>query len=200
MTLSRFLRDYIYIPLGGSYGGSTKLYRNLLITFIIGGIWHGAGWNFIIWGALHGFALIIHRMLINGNIKFNKIVAWFVTFNFINITWVFFRSENLASAINLLKAMVGRNGVVLTDKLAFLLSPLEKLGVQFEDVFVHVDAKSQSIGLLIVIILCFVFTKNSQQLMKNLTLNKRTSFITALLFVVSILHFSRVSEFIYFNF
>ncbi|MGJ0364316.1 MBOAT family O-acyltransferase, partial [Aliarcobacter cryaerophilus] len=61
MTLSRFLRDYIYIPLGGNRKGEFRTYTNLLATFLIGGLWHGAGWTFIIWGALHGIALAIHR-------------------------------------------------------------------------------------------------------------------------------------------
>ena len=62
MTLSRWLRDYVYIPLGGSRGGSLKTYRNLLLTFLLGGLWHGAAWRFVIWGAIHGTALSVERM------------------------------------------------------------------------------------------------------------------------------------------
>ena len=200
MTLSRFLKDYIYIPLGGNRGGTMKLYRNLLITFILGGIWHGAGWTFIIWGALHGFALIAHRISARFNIKVNKVLAWFITFNFINFTWVFFRANDLSTAINLLKGMFGSNGLVLYDKLETPLSFLTRLGIKFQDVFVYIDAKSQSIAMLTFVILTCALANNSNQLMENMKLNKRTAFITSILFVLSLLHFSRVSEFIYFNF
>lgn len=90
MTLSRFLRDYIYIPLGGNRKGEIRTYVNLLSTFLIGGLWHGAGWTFIVWGALHGIALAIHRLWQSLGFKMNKILAWFITFNFVNITWIFF--------------------------------------------------------------------------------------------------------------
>lgn len=89
ITLSRFLRDYVYIPLGGNRKGRARTYLNLMLTFIIGGIWHGAGWTFIFWGFLHGLALMIHRFWHNLGFRMNKVLAWFITFNFVNIAWVF---------------------------------------------------------------------------------------------------------------
>ena len=89
ITLSRFLRDYVYIPLGGNRKGRARTYLNLILTFIIGGIWHGAGWTFIFWGFLHGLALMIHRFWHNLGFRMNKVLAWFITFNFVNIAWVF---------------------------------------------------------------------------------------------------------------
>ena len=93
MTLSRFLRDYIYIPLGGNRKGERRIYINLFLTFLIGGIWHGAGWTFVAWGALHGFGLILHRIWNKLGGKMNKVLGVFLTFNFVNIAWVFFRAK-----------------------------------------------------------------------------------------------------------
>jgi len=90
MTLTRFLKEYIYIPLGGNRRGEFRTYSNLMATFLIGGIWHGAGWTFLFWGFLHGIAIVIQRAWNKMGFRLNTLFAWFVTFNFINITWVFF--------------------------------------------------------------------------------------------------------------
>ncbi|MBL4661381.1 MAG: MBOAT family protein [Alcanivoracaceae bacterium] len=105
ITLSRFLRDYIYIPLGGNRKGSFITYQNLMATFIIGGLWHGAAWTFVFWGFLHGLAISIHRLWINSGLRLWNWLAWFITFNFINITWVFFRAENWEDVNKVLNGM-----------------------------------------------------------------------------------------------
>jgi len=108
ITLSRFLRDYIYIPLGGNKKGYLKTYTNLMATFIIGGIWHGAGWTFVFWGFLHGIALITQRVWQQFGFRLHRVLAWFITFNFINITWVFFRAKSWEDAQKVLSGMFGR--------------------------------------------------------------------------------------------
>ncbi|MDN5089969.1 MBOAT family O-acyltransferase, partial [Aliarcobacter butzleri] len=113
MTLSRFLRDYLYIPLGGNRKGNIRTYVNLITTFLLGGLWHGAGWTFIIWGLLHGIALAIHRLWQSLGFRMNKILAWFITFNFINITWIFFRAKDFESAMKVLGSMFSFDNVVL---------------------------------------------------------------------------------------
>ena len=106
ITLSRFLRDYIYIPLGGSRQSSLKTYSNLILTFIIGGLWHGAGWTFLFWGFLHGIALVVHRIWSVVGFKLNSIISWIITFNFINFTFVFFRAEEWNDATTILNKML----------------------------------------------------------------------------------------------
>lgn len=106
MTLSRFLRDYLYIPLGGNRGSSIRLYVNLMLTFVLGGLWHGASWMFVIWGALHGGALVIHRIWSQLGMRMPAVLAWITTFMFVNVTWVFFRAESLADASTILAGMV----------------------------------------------------------------------------------------------
>jgi alginate O-acetyltransferase complex protein AlgI len=94
MTLSRFLRDFLYIPLGGSRGGRLFTYRNLMITMVLGGLWHGAAWTFVLWGAFHGVGLVSEHAL-GGRIKAPGWLRWFVTFHLIVFGWILFRSENL---------------------------------------------------------------------------------------------------------
>lgn len=120
ITLSRFLRDYLYIPLGGSKGGNLKTYRNLFITFLLGGIWHGAGWTFVIWGVLHGLALIINRIFDRTKIYIPGGLSILLTFLFVNITWVFFRANSWHTASNILHGMFTYKGglnsfVLITD-------------------------------------------------------------------------------------
>lgn len=98
MTLSVWLKNYIYIPLGGNRYVLPRTCFNLFLTFFIGGIWHGAGWTFIIWGTMHGIATVIHRLWCQTGLHFNKFFAWFITFNFVNIAWVFFRADSVKDA------------------------------------------------------------------------------------------------------
>jgi D-alanyl-lipoteichoic acid acyltransferase DltB (MBOAT superfamily) len=94
MTLSRFLRDFLYIPLGGNRGGRLATYRNLMITMILGGLWHGAAWTFVLWGAFQGAGLVTEHAL-HGRISAPRWLKWFVTFHLIVFGWILFRSESL---------------------------------------------------------------------------------------------------------
>lgn len=103
-----------------------RTYFNLFATFLLGGFWHGASWMFIIWGALHGGALIIHRLWQALGLRLWKWLAWLVTFNFINITWVFFRAKDMDDALKVLSGMVAfedfsiKMASIATEKLAWL--------------------------------------------------------------------------------
>ena len=131
ITLGRFLKEYLYIPLGGNQNlayRQSRFYvalnnlltlRNLFIVAFLSGVWHGAGWGFVIWGSLHGVAMVVHRIYMLFYKKLDSaslyvrfmqtriyiLLCWILTFNFINIAWVFFRAENLQGAVNLLKGM-----------------------------------------------------------------------------------------------
>src|SRR4051794_4310548 len=116
MTLSRWLRDYVYIPLGGNRKGSLLTYRNLMLTMLIGGLWHGAGWTFVIWGGLHGSALCLERLrrgragwtapTTAGRIWLGRLV----TFNFVCFAWIFFRSDSFATAWDMITGLFTRWG------------------------------------------------------------------------------------------
>jgi alginate O-acetyltransferase complex protein AlgI len=124
MTLSRFLRDYLYIPLGGSRCGAFHQFRNLMITMLLGGLWHGAGWTFIFWGGLHGFYLVTNhawrslkqKLHWSDGGRFGGFFAWLLTFLSVVVSWVFFRADSVSSAFNVLRGMIGMNGIALSPK------------------------------------------------------------------------------------
>jgi alginate O-acetyltransferase complex protein AlgI len=103
ISLSSWLRDYLYIPLGGNRRGRVRTYLNLLLTMLIGGLWHGASWRFVVWGGLHGVALAVHRLL-GGKAEppkplWRRILGWFITFHFVLLLWVFFRAKDFETAM-----------------------------------------------------------------------------------------------------
>ena len=115
MTLSRWLRDYLYISLGGSRGRRWLTYRNLLITMLLGGLWHGASWMFVIWGGLHGGWLVAERWLRErrGRARSDGADGWLrvgvqrlVIFHFVCFAWIFFRSETLGTVGEVLRGLV----------------------------------------------------------------------------------------------
>ena len=119
ITLSNWLRDYLYIPLGGNRDGAWFTYRNILITMLLGGLWHGASWNFVIWGGLHGAALVIERLLgVTGErakaVGYLAVVWWFITFHFVCLTWVFFRAPTFDDAQAYLSTLMSGEAVFST--------------------------------------------------------------------------------------
>jgi D-alanyl-lipoteichoic acid acyltransferase DltB (MBOAT superfamily) len=115
ITLSRFLRDYLYIPLGGNRQGTFRRYVNLLLTMLLGGLWHGAGWNFVVWGGLHGLYLCINHVWRGGRAEagttaLGKVAGWLVTFVAVVIAWVFFRAATMHGAWQMLCGLFGRGG------------------------------------------------------------------------------------------
>ncbi|HSB96381.1 MAG TPA: MBOAT family O-acyltransferase, partial [Spongiibacteraceae bacterium] len=110
MTLSRWLRDYIYIPLGGKRAAVPRIYVNLFVTFLIGGIWHGAGWTFVVWGALHGAAVVVHRRWRELALRLPDWLGWALTLIFVNFAWVLFRAKDMAAAQRMLASMLGLAG------------------------------------------------------------------------------------------
>ena len=201
ITLSRFLKDYIYIPLGGNRKGKLQTYTNLMATFILGGIWHGAGWTFVFWGFLHGLALVIHRAWSKLGFKLWTWLAWLITFNFINIAWVFFRAKDWDSAIKILSSMFDVNNIVLKESLANKLSFLSEYHVHFSEVIkmTH-DGKDLLNWLLLGFLLTLLF-KNTNYWMKK-TLNIWYILLSAILFAYAILitSISSTQVFLYFNF
>jgi len=146
MTLSDFLRDYVYIPLGGNRRGPGRRYLNLFLTMLIGGLWHGAGWTFIVWGALHGACLVVNHlwrttMTGHGPVRRSPgplvtALRWGATFGVVVVAWVFFRAHTCSQAVQLLMSMAGLHGLVVPPvalaKLGKLGPLLMAVGVRFE--------------------------------------------------------------------
>ena len=139
MTLSRFLRDYLYVPLGGNRKGPARRYVNLFTTMLLGGLWHGAGWTFVAWGALHGFYLIINHawiaaresLPIGRNLPGTRLLGTALTFLAVVIAWVFFRAVSFDDAITILHGMIGANGVAIPQGVAGVLG---EVGRQMQNV------------------------------------------------------------------
>ncbi len=197
ITLSSFLRDYLYIPLGGSRCGPVRRYGNLFLTMLLGGIWHGAGWTFVIWGAWHGLGLCINHLwrTWRGTVqpsRLGSLAAGGLTFITVVVGWVFFKANNFGTAMRVLSGMVHPSAFAPAD----LLASARQLAWLF--------------GLLAVVWLA----PNTQQILArsepalgdvqpvrvNWQPNARWAFAVALIFVAAVLHLSQITEFIYFQF
>jgi alginate O-acetyltransferase complex protein AlgI len=110
MTLFNFLRDYLYMPLNGNRAGATRRYLNLFLTMLLGGLWHGASWTFVLWGGLHGVYVITNHFWRRAGVRLPAGVAWTITFIAVMVGWVFFRAPSLPRAHVILEGMVGLNG------------------------------------------------------------------------------------------
>ncbi len=178
MTLSRFLRDYVYIALGGNRRGPLRRYINLMATMLIGGLWHGAAWTFVVWGGLHGIYLVInhgwHALrdrfgLTRPSSTWSRGVARLLTFVAVVLAWVFFRAESFQAARVVLDGMTAINGVGLpahyAEYLGSLAQVLRNLGVSFNDaMLVYSYGWPEAVGLLVLLLMVW-FTPNSQELL-----------------------------------
>ncbi|MBT1516003.1 MBOAT family protein [Bradyrhizobium sp. SRL28] len=188
ITLSRFLRDYLYVPLGGNRHGVLRQYSNLMIVMLLGGLWHGASWLFVIWGGLHGMYLIINHAFhslkrrVGENNAPLAIVSKFSTllvFPAVMLSWVFFRSESWTGAKMMLKAMAGLNSILLPERYQALLGPfndtlMSALHMHTGDL---VTFGSFRAALWMVVVTAFVFLlPNSQQLLAYF--DRNTEFAT----------------------
>jgi len=200
MTLSRFLRDYVYIPLGGNKKGKFRTYNNLMATFLIGGLWHGAGWTFVFWGFLHGLALMVQRFWSKLGFKLWTWLAWLITFNFVNIAWVFFRAKEWDDAVKVLGSMFNLNNVVIKEKFSNKLNFLSEYNVQFEEVMKMTHDGSDVINWISYGFILILVFKNSMQKIDDFKLNYKTALFTSLIITISILSLSGESEFLYFQF
>jgi alginate O-acetyltransferase complex protein AlgI len=176
ITLSRFLRDYLYIPLGGNRLGLLRRHLNLIITMLLGGLWHGAGWTFVIWGALHGLYLMINHAWVylkKTILPSEKPSPWwqralcrFLTFLAVVLAWVFFRADSLNSGLAIVQTMLDFNSVhfsLILVKQSGLLIPH---GIRMDSAFTNDLAEwGPALIILPVLLLCVWFAPNVQEIM-----------------------------------
>ncbi len=211
MTLSRFLMDYLYIPLGGNRLGPFRRYANIMVTMLLGGLWHGAAWTFVVWGGLHGVYLLINhawraaRRFLgwspSASSVYGRALSWLLTFLSIVAAWVFFRAESFTSALVILKSMAGLNDFFTAQDMA----PLKSRQARW------------IAGLLVVV----VFAPNTYEIMARykpvLGAPARSAWrwtakiiqwrptriwalLSAIMAVIAVLGLTRVTEFLYFQF
>jgi D-alanyl-lipoteichoic acid acyltransferase DltB (MBOAT superfamily) len=175
ISLSQWLRDYLYFPLGGNRRGKLLTYLNLMITMLLGGLWHGASLRFVIWGGLHGIGLVINkiwRSIFKGQFKANRVsraIGIFITFQFVNFCWIFFRAPDLESVNTMLKQIAenfspGSYHTVLPFySNTFLLIVVgyaihilpEKVKESYRGLFIRIPLAAQLIVVMLVAILLF---------------------------------------------
>jgi len=187
MTLSRFLRDYLYIPMGGNRKGNLKTYRNLILTFLIGGLWHGANWTFVIWGALHGIGSAIHKIWTNFNIKMPKFVAVTMTFLFAALAFVFFRADSVDKAFVICQGLIGLNG--------FDMPIIDKLRITYAGW----DIKLSFFVFFPAFLLLFN-QYNAIYWARRFQPNWAYLIVTFVCMITSIMSINKISEFLYFQF
>jgi D-alanyl-lipoteichoic acid acyltransferase DltB (MBOAT superfamily) len=200
ITLGRFMRDYVYIPLGGNRVYEVHILANLMVTFIIIGAWHGAGWTFIVWGCLHGVAVMILRLWKRLHISIPNTLSWFLTFIFVNGAWVFFRAKDLGDAMKVLKGMAGMNGFVVPQCMEKFASMFPTWGISFGNPLAGVQGTEFTAPVVLLLLLLSIAFRNSNELVHAFNPDlKRLSFIVVLA-VISILYLGKHSEFLYFRF
>ncbi|EOL9087217.1 MBOAT family protein [Enterobacter hormaechei] len=205
ITLGRYLRDYLYIPLGGNRCPTFRVYINLFITFVLGGLWHGASWMFIIWGALHGLALAIHRAWKTLGMSMPNPLAWIVTFLYVNTAWVFFRASSIQDAINILKAMIDINSISSVPINDIPIKNLSALGVLADNMadFVPLGVAAYVTQMMAILFGFFIISrKNSIEMFTSSRLGYHTVMKTAFVTVLGLymtLH-TTSAVFLYFNF
>lgn len=224
MTLSRFLRDYLYVPLGGNRSGSARRYFNLMATMLLGGLWHGAGWTYIVWGGLHGIYLVINHVWqgFMGRLGWQtghlyEAGAKFFTFTAVAFAWIFFRAADFSTAAEVIGGLIGNNGVSLPPMAKPYVGLLNKIGMHpvFNGIR-WIDAFGMTVlcgGILLA-----TLAPNTQEIFRRFEpcLEKLTepedwprlvwqpslrwSLGLALLLCICILSLNRPSEFLYFQF
>ena len=199
MTLTRFLKSYVYIPLGGSRCGTVRTCLNILAVFLVSGIWHGAGFTFILWGLMHGAASVVYRLLRKTIDRLPQTLTWAGTFVFVNIAWVFFRAERISDAVRVL-TRVFSGGFSLNFEITETLLNIIPISVvtnllDFDGILPIV-----MIAVFLIATAVCLLAKNVQEQAKAFRPRPGNLRSTCFLLIWSILSLSGVSTFLYFNF
>jgi len=224
ITLSRFLRDYLYFSLGGNKKGNIRRYINLFLTMLLGGIWHGAGWTFAIWGMLHGIYLVINhawRKLRKDIFKwsehvgfFEVVVARIFTLLAIIVGWVYFRADSVSGANHLMLTMLGNNGISLPTSMqaytGVLTTHLQNFGFIFQGMFGGSSANfGEGMKWIILMLIISIAMPNTQQIISNKSMSiigiiMKFPYVIGLSFGIGLYYISTKlsaeAEFLYFNF
>jgi len=178
MTLTRFLRDYVYIPLGGNRRGEAWTAFAIVVTFLLGGLWHGANWTFVAWGLANGVGLVLLRLWGRAGIALPAFAAWAITFLFVNLAWVLFRAPDLATAGSFLASLSGVHGF---GAVRMAIVPL-------------------TIPTLAIACVLSMMPRNSNRIAAEARLGWPLQAATALILAAGILSVGNPTEFLYFNF
>lgn len=205
MSLTSFLTEYIYYPLGGNRKGAVRTYFNIFCVFLISGIWHGASWGFIVWGVLHGIVNVVTRFFKKYILKMNRVVSWVLLFCFINFTWIFFRAGSMSDAFTMIKMLVNFDFASLGTHMfpemlqAFVLPEINFL-IQVLFGGANIAKMILMVFTYLVTFVCTVASSNTNDRLKTFKPSMKTVILCAFLLAWCIVSFSGVTSFIYVNF
>ena len=203
MTLTRFFTKYIYIPLGGNRRGTARTYCNILLVFLISGLWHGASWAFVLWGLLHGILNVVSRHFHSWFEKLPRALSWIMTFVFLDLTWILFRCENIPDALHFFRQLgTWRFGPICAELSSAFLLP------EFEFVFSHIPflrvfSLHPELFLLVLFgcaMALLLIPQNARWHMEQFHPTGWNLLGSIILIIWCIMSFSGVSTFLYFNF
>lgn len=201
ISLTSFLTKYVYFPLGGSKKGNFRTYLNIMIVFLVSGIWHGANWTFILWGLLHGLLQVTERLFKKGFGKLVDAVKWGYTFLSVNLLWLLFRSETISQWLEMLKTMFRFQDMSISDGLieSFVL-PESRFLLDLLHL-TQMNADVRGLGLLVFTVAAFLICLIPENNYRNLhKVNWFHMVLCAAAFVWSFLCLSSESVFVYYNF
>lgn len=202
MSLTRFLRTYIYIPLGGNRKGTVRTYFNIMAVYLVSGIWHGANWTFILWGVLHGIFNCLNRIFKKFWDKVGEVTQWAVTFMLVNVLWVIFRADNIASAKLFIKTMFSMSNFTVRAEIYNCFNLTEILFFESHNpILNYLPSKITGFHLWLFIAGAFLIVlncKNSKEMeFKPTVIN---SLLTVVFVLWSVISLSGISTFLYFDF
>lgn len=199
ITLTRFFTNYIYIPLGGNRKGKRRMYINTMIVFIVSGIWHGANWTFIIWGIIHGIAVLLCKIFRNTIEKIPKVIKWPINFLFLNFTWIIFRAQDIRQFLFIVKHILICNFQKISGE---LVENFYSNDLIYIDSIIGLKWLKFAFAFAFIILAAFacIKCKNTNEKLESFEPNIKNGFVTVALIAISILSFSEISSFLYFNF
>lgn len=202
MTLGRWVKYYLYIPLGGNRQGEFKKMRNLFSSMLIIGLWHGAGWTFIFWGGLHGLFLMINHQWRRLNITLPDSLCWCLTFLCVVICWVFFRAENFHDAFTMLSKMADVTDITIpyTASMLQYIPWITTAGVTLQATYMPLKELARAACEVAVLLPIIILCPNPIKWMDNFQANYKWLAAIIILMIFSLFQFSQISDFLYFQF
>lgn len=201
MTLTRFFTKYVYIPLGGSRRGTGRTYVNVMVVFLVSGLWHGANWTFVLWGAVHGVFSVVTRRFRRFFDSLPAVLDWLITFSFVNLAWVLFRADSIVDARQLIGRIIAMDMGTVHDSIlsCFELAEFSTISRFISNYIVPIPGTAW-FCLFFAAAFWLLKGKNACERMRDFSTGWHTSCVTVLLLVWCVFSFSGISTFLYFNF
>lgn len=205
ISLTRFFRNYLYIPMGGNRKGKIRTYINNLFIFLVSGLWHGAATHFVLWGGIHGVGIIVSKLIRPVSQKAPRILRWFLTFSFVSLAWIFFRADDTTVALSMFSQLFSGSLLPLNSSLIAACIPTECQLLQWLILKAAPDLTYYSgcaiwIGLVALALYLAAFSKTVRERCESFAASRKKIAVTVVLFTWSVLSLSEVAEFIYVNF